>query len=74
MALALLPALFLLHNDFWFWSDARLVLGLPAGMLYQVVFCLAATAAFWLVVTWAWPEHLEVEAPAPDGPGEGRRP
>ena len=43
IALALL-ALFLLHNDFWWWNDARLVLGLPIGLAYHFVFCIVTAA------------------------------
>jgi len=43
VAFALL-ALFLLHNDLWWWNDARLVFGLPIGLAYHVLFCIAAAA------------------------------
>jgi Protein of unknown function (DUF3311) len=44
VALGLL-ALFLLHNDLWWWRDPTLVWGLPIGLAYHLLFCLA-TAAF----------------------------
>jgi len=69
MALAGLPALVLLHDDFWLRDDARIILGLPAGMLYHVFYCLAATGVMMLLVFWAWPDHLEVE-PEPEDVGE----
>ena len=55
------PILYLLHNDFWLWDDPRIVLGLPVGLLYHAAFCVAATVLMTLMVTLAWPMHLEVE-------------
>ena len=37
-----LGVLFLLHNDLWLWDDARIVLGLPVGLLYHLSYCLIA--------------------------------
>jgi hypothetical protein len=56
-----LLALYLLHNDLWFWHDRSLVLGLPIGLLYHFGFCLAASVLMFLLVTYAWPRHLEVD-------------
>ena len=65
----LVLALFLLHDDSWLWSDRRLVMGLPAGMIYHLAYCLAATAVMALLVLRFWPQHLEVE-PEPAEPRE----
>lgn len=56
-------ALFLLHQDVWFWGDRTLVLGfLPIGLAYHVLFSLA-TAVLWLAaVKWAWPGEMEAWA------------
>lgn len=62
-AFAALAALFLAHNDIWLWADPRFVLGLPIGLLYHVVYCVAAAGAMALLVHHAWPAHLEVEEP-----------
>ena len=59
--------LYLLHNDLWLWRDATLVLGLPVGFLYHVVYCLAAAALMAALVRWAWPR---VWAPGPSSPEE----
>jgi hypothetical protein len=40
---SLLVLLFILHNDFWFWDTSQITLGLPIGLLYHIVFCLAAS-------------------------------
>ncbi len=42
--IAALLALFVLHNDLWWWDDPRLVLGLPIGLFYHLSFCFAAAA------------------------------
>ncbi len=47
--------LILLHNDIWFWNDARLVSGIPIGLLYHIAFCVAAALLMVLLVNFAWP-------------------
>ena len=59
-----LVVLYLLHNDLWLWHDPRLVLGLPVGLLYHVCFCLVAALLMALLVTFAWPDHLDSEEEA----------
>ena len=49
---------FLLHNDLWLWNESRMVLGLPIGLLYHVVFCLGVVVLMALLVRLAWPRHL----------------
>ena len=61
MLFGLLFVLYLLHNDLWLWHDASLILGLPAGLFYHILFCVAASGMMYLLVTYAWPEHLESE-------------
>jgi hypothetical protein len=53
--------LYLLHQDFWFWREARpLVFGfLPIGLFYHAAFTVASAGVLWLLVTFAWPSHLE---------------
>ena len=73
-------ALYLVHQDFWFWYDARpLVFGfLPIGLFYHGIYSLAVAGLMWALVRFAWPEHLEAaaeDAPEAAGrrpPGEGR--
>ena len=50
---------YLLHNDLWFWDDPRLVLGLPVGLLYHVLYCVGASVFLLLLTKYAWPENLE---------------
>lgn len=56
---AALVVLYLLHNDLWLWNDARLVLGLPAGLAYHIGFAVATSIVLTLLVIHAWPEHLD---------------
>lgn len=54
-------ALYLAHQDFWFWRSARpLMFGfLPIGMAYHGLYCVAATLLMWALTRLAWPAHLE---------------
>ena len=63
VAIAAVVLLYVLHQDFWFWRDARpLVLGiLPIGLFYHAAFTVATAGALWLLVRYAWPSHLEGE-------------
>ena len=59
-------ALYVLHQDFWFWRTAR-IFGfipfgfIPIGLFYHALFAVAASLLMWLLVTYAWPSHLEQE-------------
>jgi hypothetical protein len=71
----LAAVLFVLHHDFWWWSDRTLILGfLPIGLAYHAAFSVAA-ALLWLAANrFAWPEELEAwadEAPAANPHGGG---
>lgn len=65
-------ALYLLHQDFWFWRAARpLILGfLPIGLFYHIVYTLAISALMWALVKHAWPSHLEERAENPQSGGQ----
>ena len=55
-------ALYILHQDIWFWRSSYLVFGfIPIGLFYHGVFAIAAALLMWLLVTYAWPSHLERE-------------
>ena len=66
-------ALYLLHQDLWFWHEARpLVFGfLPVGLAYHAAYCLAVSLLMWMLTRVAWPAHLD--RPAPDATRDGRR-
>lgn len=56
-------ALYLLHQDIWFWRTALpIVFGfLPIGIFYHVCFTLAVVVLMSALVRFAWPAHLEEE-------------
>jgi hypothetical protein len=61
VAVVAIVLLYVLHQDFWFWREARpLVFGfLPIGLFYHAAFTVATSAVLWLLVKVAWPSHLE---------------
>jgi len=61
LLVVVVAALYLLHQDVWFWREARpLVFGfLPVGLAYHAVYCLAVSALMWTLTRVAWPAHLE---------------
>jgi hypothetical protein len=58
---AAIAALYVLHQDLWFWRAARpLVFGfLPVGLAYHAAFCVASAVLMWALTRLAWPAHLE---------------
>jgi len=42
--------LYVLHSDWWFWNDPQLVLGLPVGLFYHLIFCLVSAGVFFLFI------------------------
>ena len=54
-----LVLLFALHQDSWLWDDPRIVLGLPVGLTYHVLYCLIAALLLALAVRFAWPETAD---------------
>jgi hypothetical protein len=65
LLLVIIIVLYALHQDVWFWRDARpLVLGfLPVGLAYHAAYCIAVSLLMWMLTRVAWPSHLE-RAPA----------
>ena len=60
-------ALYVLHQDFWFWRTANpLVFGfIPIGLFYHACYMVIVAAMLWLLVKQAWPSELE------EGVGDG---
>jgi hypothetical protein len=48
-----------LHLNYWMWDDARIVLGLPANLMYHVVLSLVLSMVFFVLVRRAWPRYLD---------------
>lgn len=63
-ALGLL-VLYVLHQDWWLWRDARpLVFGaLPIGLFYHAAYTAAVSLVLVPIVRVLWPSHLEDRAP-----------
>ena len=55
--------LVVLHHDWWFWSDGRLLFGfLPVGLGYQILISIAAGLLWGWAALYAWPaEVVELE-------------
>jgi hypothetical protein len=67
-AFAIVAALYVLHQDLWFWGQARpLVFGvLPIGLFYHAAYTVAVSLVLWGLVTFLWPAHLEAPTPPPE--------
>ncbi|MDH3626167.1 MAG: hypothetical protein OES25_00750 [Acidobacteriota bacterium] len=61
--------LFVLRHDLWWWDRPDLVLGLPIGLLYHALFCLAVSVVMALLVRHAWPD-VDLAELAEDEAGE----
>ena len=59
---ALIGVFYLLHQDVWFWSEARpLVFGfMPIGLFYHAAYTFASALLLWFLVRTAWPAHLDL--------------
>lgn len=55
----LVPFLVVLHQGPWFWSEARLVLGLPFNIFYHAVLSLLLAAIMLVIVLRGWPSYLD---------------
>jgi hypothetical protein len=60
-AIVLVLALYVLHQDFWFWDDARpIVFGfLPVGLFYHVAYTVVISLVLRSLVKHHWPSHLD---------------
>ena len=63
VAALLVAAIYVLHQDFWYWREARpLVFGvLPIGLFYHVAYTLATSLLLWVLVRMLWPSQLDEE-------------
>jgi hypothetical protein len=61
MLAVLILAVYLLHQDFWFWDDTRPFLFgvLPVGLTYHVLYSIVVAGLMSLLVRWAWPFDVE---------------
>lgn len=63
--LALVTAVYVLHQDFWNWQRIEpLLFGfLPVGLAYHLGYSMLATLMMVVLVRFAWPTHLEKYEP-----------
>ena len=63
-AALVVAALYALHQDVWFWREARpLVFGvLPVGLFYHAAYTVAVSLALTWIVRRYWPAHLDTAA------------
>ena len=62
LAVGLLAAMYVLHNDWWLWGDRRFIGGLPVGLVYHVLYMVVTALVLTIVVHLAWPTHLDSES------------
>ena len=56
----LMVALFLLHQDNWYWEDDSLVFGfMPIGLFYHACLSIAGAGVGLLATRFAWPDDAE---------------
>ena len=73
VAALLVAAIYVLHQDFWFWRTPYPVFGvIPIGLFYHACFSVAAALLMWLLVRHAWPHHIERDVEGLDHQHEGR--
>jgi len=66
--------LFVLHQDFWNWSNSRLVFGcMPVGLFYHACYSLAAAALWAFAIKFAWPGEIVAWADEDDDSGGGSK-
>jgi hypothetical protein len=59
-------ALLVLHHDWWFWSDGRLLFGfLPIGLAYHMGISIAAGLLWGWASHFAWPPELDEDQDEP---------
>ena len=66
IAFGLVVLMIVLHQDFWFWLDSRLVFGfLPVGLFYHVCYSILAACVLALLIKLVWPHELDEHEETP---------
>lgn len=66
ISIAAFVAIFVLHHDFWNWSNANLVFGfIPVGLAYHAGYSIVVSIFWFLVTRYAWPHSIEKWADEP---------
>jgi hypothetical protein len=65
LLLMLILAVYVAHQDLWNWDKVDpLVFGfLPVGLAYHAAYSILASAMMAVLVSFAWPKHLEEQDP-----------
>jgi hypothetical protein len=50
---------YLLHNDLWFWNNPTIIMGIPVGLFYHLIYCFIASILLFLLIKFAWPKLVE---------------
>ena len=67
VVIALFVIMLIIHQDFWYWSDASLIFGfMPIGLFYHALFSIACAILGALAIKYLWP--TEAEAHSESGP------
>jgi hypothetical protein len=72
LLVAAVAALYALHQDIWNWRSSNpLIFGfMPIGLFYHACYSCASALLMWLLVSHAWPSHLEIETDESEGPAQ----
>jgi len=57
--LPLVVGLVLVYLNYWMWDVGRIVLGMPANLLYHVIWSVGLVPIMLAVVRRAWPRCLD---------------
>lgn len=57
--LLLVVGLVLVYLNYWMWDVGRIVLGMPANLLYHVILSVGLVPIMLAVVRRAWPRYLD---------------
>lgn len=68
-------ALYISHQDIWNWRKVYpMAFGfVPIGLFYHACFVVASSLVLWMLVTYAWPAHLEAEVAEVEGQQQGTK-
>ena len=50
---------YILHNDLWFWNNPTIIMGIPVGLFYHLIYCFIASILLFLLIKFAWPKLVE---------------
>jgi len=61
----LIVILAVLHQDFWWWDDATVLVGVvPIGLAWHALISVAAGAVWYLATRFCWPTILTLDPEA----------